>query len=65
MDEVEAHYIRRVLESVGWKKTKAARVLGFDRSTLYRKLERYSLDGPEEGAPNRSQRYATCQSSLT
>jgi len=43
MQEVERRYIQRVLKSVGGNKTQAARVLGFDRRTLYRKLERYSL----------------------
>lgn len=41
MDEVERRYILRVLEAVGGNKTLAAQVLGFDRRTLYRKLERY------------------------
>ncbi|MDP9033772.1 MAG: sigma-54 dependent transcriptional regulator [Myxococcota bacterium] len=40
MDEVERRYIIRVLEAVGGNKTLAAQVLGFDRRTLYRKLER-------------------------
>jgi len=40
MDEVERRYIVRVLEAVGGNKTLAAQVLGFDRRTLYRKLER-------------------------
>ena len=40
MDEVESRYIVRVLEAVGGNKTLAAQVLGFDRRTLYRKLER-------------------------
>ena len=40
MDEVERRYIRQVLEAVGANKTLAAQVLGFDRRTLYRKLER-------------------------
>jgi DNA-binding NtrC family response regulator len=39
MDEVERRYILRVLEAVGGNKTLAARILGFDRRTLYRKLE--------------------------
>jgi DNA-binding NtrC family response regulator len=43
MDEVERRYIARVLEAVNGNKTTAARVLGFDRTTLYRKLERYGL----------------------
>ena len=41
MEEVERRYIQRVLEAVGGNKTMAARILGFDRTTLYRKLERY------------------------
>ena len=43
MEEVERRYIQRVLESVGGNKTTAARVLGFDRTTLYRKMQRYGL----------------------
>ena len=40
MQEVERRYIQRVLEAVGGNKTLAAQVLGFDRRTLYRKLDR-------------------------
>ena len=36
-------YILRVLKTVGGNKTTAAKVLGFDRRTLYRKLERYGV----------------------
>ncbi len=45
MEEVERHYIHRVLEALGGNKTMAAQVLGFDRRTLYRKLERSSANG--------------------
>jgi two-component system response regulator HydG len=48
MNEVERRYIERVLEAVGGNKTLAAKVLGFDRKTLYNKLERYEL--PKKGA---------------
>jgi two-component system response regulator HydG len=41
MEEVERRYILRVLEAVAGNKTAAARVLGIERKTLYRKLERY------------------------
>ncbi len=41
LEEVERRYILRVLEAVGGNKTKAAEVLGLDRKTLYRKLDRY------------------------
>jgi two-component system response regulator HydG len=40
MEVVERRYIARVLEQTGGNKTLAARILGFDRKTLYRKLER-------------------------
>jgi two-component system response regulator HydG len=43
MEELERRYIVRVLEAVGGNKTLASRILGFDRTTLYRKLERYGL----------------------
>ena len=46
MEEVERRYILRVMEAVGGNKTLAARVLGFDRKTLYRKLERYPAEPP-------------------
>jgi two-component system response regulator HydG len=41
MHEVEKRYILRVLEAVGGNKTSAAQILGFDRRTMYRKLERF------------------------
>jgi two-component system response regulator AtoC len=52
MEEVERRYILRVLEAVGDNKTLAARILGFDRKTLYRKLEQY-LTPPPGGEPAR------------
>ncbi len=48
MEEVERRYILRVLEAVAGNKTAAARVLGFERKTLYRKLERFGVE-PEKG----------------
>ncbi len=44
LDEVERRYILRVLEAVAGNKTAAARVLGLERKTLYRKLERYGVE---------------------
>ncbi|MGE0395787.1 MAG: sigma-54-dependent transcriptional regulator [Kofleriaceae bacterium] len=41
MDEVERRYITRVLQQVDGNKTTAAELLGVDRRTLYRKLERW------------------------
>ncbi|HXI58739.1 MAG TPA: sigma-54 dependent transcriptional regulator, partial [Polyangia bacterium] len=41
MHEVERRYILHVLNTMQGNKTIAARILGFDRRTMYRKLERY------------------------
>jgi two-component system response regulator HydG len=40
--------ILRALEKTAWNKAKAARLLGFDRKTLYRKMERYHLFDAEK-----------------
>jgi two-component system response regulator HydG len=42
--EVERRYILHVLEASGGNKTLAARTLGLDRKTLYRKLRQYGAD---------------------
>jgi len=39
MEVVEERYIRKVLAAVSGNKTLAAKILGFDRRTLYRKLK--------------------------
>jgi DNA-binding NtrC family response regulator len=44
IQEVERRYILHVLKTVGGNKTLAARVLGLDRKTLYRKLQQYKVD---------------------
>jgi two-component system response regulator HydG len=44
VQEVERRYILHVLKTVGGNKTLAAKVLGLDRKTLYRKLEHYKVD---------------------
>ncbi len=41
--EVEKRYIARVLSAVGGNKSTAARILGIDRTTLYKKLAQYKL----------------------
>lgn len=40
----ERAHVIRVLESVGWNKLEAARVLDISRGTLYRKIEEYGLE---------------------
>jgi two-component system response regulator HydG len=47
MDEVEKRYIERVLREVGGNKAQAARILGYDRKRLYRKLKRYEISDDE------------------
>jgi DNA-binding NtrC family response regulator len=41
LEEIERRYILRVLTAVHGNKSRAAQVLGLDRKTLYRRLERY------------------------
>ncbi len=60
LDEMERRYVRQVLGAVGGNKTHAARILGIDRRSLYRRLEQPRTDGakpateqqhPAESAP--------------
>jgi two-component system response regulator HydG len=41
LEEVERRYILRTMQAVGGNRTHAARILGLDRKTLYRKLQQY------------------------
>ena len=41
LEEVERRYVLETLESTGHDKVEAAKILGIDLSTLYRKLKRY------------------------
>ncbi len=41
--DLEREYIGKVLETTHGNKTEAARILGVDRTTLYRKLEEYKI----------------------
>jgi len=43
LHQLETEYIKRVMESTKGNKTEAARILGVDRTTLYRKLEEYKF----------------------
>lgn len=46
MSEVERRYIRSVLQATNGNKSRAAEILGIDRRTLHRKLQRYGIGGP-------------------
>lgn len=59
LEDMELSYILRVLEAVGGNKASAARLLGVDRTTLYRKLQRQEHAEPvllSEVAPARRAR---------
>jgi DNA-binding NtrC family response regulator len=43
LDELERRHIKRVLEVTGGNRPKAAKILGINVSTVYRKLEKYGL----------------------
>lgn len=43
--DTEAEQIRKVLSAAGGNKSRAAKILGIERKTLYRKLERMGLHG--------------------
>lgn len=44
IQEVERRYINHVLKTVNGNRTLAAKILGLDRKTLYRKLQSYKTD---------------------
>lgn len=50
LEEIERRYILRVLTAVQGNKSRAAQVLGLDRKTLYRRLERYGAAGEPPAA---------------
>ena len=49
MEEIERRYILHALQSLDGNKTLAARTLGLDRKTLYRKLQQYGAVADEQG----------------
>jgi DNA-binding NtrC family response regulator len=44
LEQMEAEYIRQVLDRLGGNKSQAAKVLGIDRKTLREKLKRFGLN---------------------
>lgn len=49
VEELERRYLLHVLKVVHGNKSRAARILGYDRRTLYRKLERMESEGQAVG----------------
>jgi len=58
LDELERRYIVRVIKLVEGNKSRAAQLLGLDRRTLYRKLERYRQGEQPPSHPLESVRMA-------
>ena len=46
---VEKDHVRRVLDHVKWNKSKAAEILGIERSTLYSRIKSYGLKQEGQG----------------
>ncbi len=50
LEEMERRYITRVMSLLGGNKAHAAQLLGLDRRTLYRKLDKYRSSSMQTGA---------------
>ena len=50
LDELERRYIERVVRLLNGNKSRAAQLLGLDRRTLYRRLERYGETASNNGS---------------
>ena len=48
LDQLESSYLLRVLSAVGGNKSRAAQVMGVDRKTLYRMIDRQVNPAPEK-----------------
>ena len=51
LEEIERRYIYRVIKILGGNKARAAELLGLDRRTLYRRLEKYEGRGDSRHPP--------------
>ncbi len=50
LDELDRRYIARVIALLGGNKSRAADLLGVDRRTLYRRLEKYEAEARAKGS---------------
>ena len=48
LEELEKRHILNILDITGGNRPKAARILGVNISTVYRKIEKYNLDHRNE-----------------
>jgi DNA-binding NtrC family response regulator len=51
--DVERQHIERVLRLVDGNRQEAARILGIDRSTLYRKLQQFATNGANHNSQSK------------
>jgi two-component system response regulator HydG len=56
IDELERRYIMRVIKLVDGNKSRASQLLGLDRRTLYRKLDRYRASDQRAQQPQQKER---------
>jgi DNA-binding NtrC family response regulator len=49
LDELERRYLIFVLESVGGSRTRTAEIMGVDRRTITRMIERYGINSKDSG----------------
>ena len=49
LEELEKRHIQKVLDVTGGNRPRAARILGVNVSTVYRKIEKYNLDRSNDG----------------
>jgi two-component system response regulator AtoC len=47
IEGMEKRLIRKVLAETGWQKARSAEILGINRTTLWQKIKRYGLEGPQ------------------
>jgi DNA-binding protein Fis len=58
LESIEKAYIHYIMSQTDGKKTKAARILGIDTSTLYRKLDRYDLKNPSQTSADKPRKHS-------
>lgn len=44
LDEIRRRHVVKVLDACGGNRSEAAKILGVDRKTLYRRLRRWGVD---------------------
>ncbi|MFH1739766.1 MAG: sigma 54-interacting transcriptional regulator [bacterium] len=48
LEQLDAQRLQEALDSVGWNRSRAARRLGVDRTTVWRKIKEYGLEPPDD-----------------